>query len=85
MSRLKIKDSVDLSELGKFGFVLDKSGIYYEKQFEASGFDEGYSHTISIYVENRRMIALDIMNNDYTYHSFCEELGGIEETLFDLI
>ena len=28
---------------------------------------------------------MDIMNNDYTYHVFDDELGRIEGTLYDLI
>ena len=81
---LKIRNSVDLKELEKFGFSLNESGLYYEKDFPAEYFDGEEKHQIVIY-KNKRNIALDIMNNDYTYHSFDDELGGIEDTLYDLI
>lgn len=80
---LKIRDDIDLKELEKYGFEL-KNTIYYEKEFEAINFDEEENHKILIYL-NKRSIALEIMNNDYTYHSFDDELGRIEDTLYDLI
>lgn len=81
---LKIRKSVDLKELEKFGFSLNESELYYEKDFSAKHFDGEEKHQIIIYI-NKRNIALDIMNNDYTYHSFDDELGGIEDTLYELI
>lgn len=81
---LKIKDNVDLKQLEAFGFKLSHSNIYYFKEFEAECCDEKMPHEIMVYVKNRN-IALEIMNNDYTYHTFDDELGGIENTLFDLI
>ena len=81
---LKIKDDVDLKELGKFGFSLDKNGLYYKKDFLAKYFEEEGNHQILIYI-NRRSIVLDIMNNDHTYHSWDDELGRIEDTLYDMI
>ena len=81
---LKIKDSVDLKELEKFGLKLNKNGLYYEKDFLAEYFEEEGNHRVLIYT-NKRNIVLDIMNNDYTYHSWDDELGRIEDTLYDLI
>jgi hypothetical protein len=81
---LIIKDSVDLKELEKFGFSLNKNGLYYEKDFLAECFEEEENHQVLIYI-NKRNIVLDIMNNDYTYHSWDDELGRIEDTLYDLI
>ena len=81
---LIIKDSVDLKELEKFGFSLNKNGLYYEKDFLAEYFEEEENHQVLIYI-NKRNIVLDIMNNDYTYHSWDDELGRIEDTLYDLI
>lgn len=81
---LRIKDNLDLKELEKFGFKLDECGLYYKKEFIAKCFDEKENHHMLIYV-SKRYIALEIMNNDYTYSSFDDELGGIEDTLYDLI
>lgn len=81
---LKIKDNVDLKELEKFGFNLETSKIYYSKEFYGDCNDEELPHEICIYVGTREIV-LDIINNDYTYHTWERELGGIEETLFDLI
>ena len=81
---LKIKDNIDLKELEKFGFELDECGLYYKKDFIAECFDGEENHQILIYI-NKRNIVLEVMNNDYTYHSFDDELGRIEDTLYDLI
>lgn len=81
---LKIKDSVNLKELEKFGFKENENGLYYEKKFSAVCYDGEEEHKILIY-KSKRNIVLEIMNNDYTYHSFDEELGRIEDTLYDLI
>ena len=62
---LIIKDSVDLKELEKFGFSLNKNGLYYEKDFLAEYFEEEENHQVLIYI-NKRNIVLDVMNNDYT-------------------
>lgn len=80
---LKIKDSVNLKELEKFGFKENENGLYYEKKFSAVCYDGEEEHEILIY-KSKRNIVLEIMNNDYTYHSFDEELGRIEDTLYDL-
>lgn len=77
-------EKVDLKELEEFGFNLNENGLCYEKEFNADYFDEEENHSILVYV-NGRGIVLDIMNNDYTYHSWNKELGGIEDTLYDLI
>jgi len=81
---LKIKDNTDLKELEKFGFELDECGLYYKKDFIAEYFDGEENHQILIYI-SKRNIVLEVMNNDYTYHSFDDEVGGIENTLYDLI
>ena len=81
---LKIKDNVDLKELEKFGFKLFQ-GASYIKEFDAPMCITGNMfHTIIIYVKNRN-IALRIVNSDYLMHTFNKELGGIEDTIFDLI
>ena len=81
---LRIKKEVDLKELEKFGFKLNENEIYYEKNFLAEFFEGEEEHQILVY-KSERNIALEIMNNDYTYHSFDEELGRIEDTIYDLI
>lgn len=75
---------VNLKELEKFGFKENENGLYYEKNFLAEFFEGEEEHQILVY-KSERNIALEIMNNDYTYHSFDEELGRIEDTLYDLI
>ena len=40
---------------------------------------------IFLYIFFRNIVnSNEIMNNDYTYHSFDEELGRIEDTIYDL-
>lgn len=81
---LKIKDNIDLKQLEKFGFELFQ-GASYIKEFDATMcVTDNMFHEIIIYVENRS-IALNIVNSDYLMHTFNKELGGIEDTIFDLI
>ena len=74
---------IELEELEKFGFKENENGLYYEKNFSAVCYDGEEEHKILIY-KSKRNIVLEIMNNDYTYHSFDEELGRIEDTIYDL-
>ena len=80
---LKIKDNVDLKELEKFGFK-SKNNFYMIKEFTTDFNESGNKNALLVYYSNKGL-AMDIMNNDYTYHAFDDELGRIEETLFDLI
>ena len=75
-------EKVELKELEKYGFKKHNNG-YYEKEFTTEYHDSENKHSITIF--KHKQIALDIMNNDYTYHSFSNELGNIEDTLYDLI
>lgn len=84
---LKIKDNVDLKELEKYGFVLEYD-LLYTKEFNVpyDMFDEDIDekHSINIYTKDRH-IALDIINNCDTYHCYGDELGFIEDCLYELI
>lgn len=80
---LKIKDNVDLKELEKFGFK-SENNFYMKKEFTTDFNESGNKNALLVYYSNKAL-AMDIMNNDYTYHIFDDELGRIEETLFDLI
>ena len=87
---LKIKDNVDLKELERYGFELEYN-LLYTKEFDVKDLildhsEEEYEakHSINIYLKDKS-IKLDIINNDFTYHCFDDELGGIEDTLYDLI
>lgn len=79
----KTGKKIELKELEEYGFEMNNS-FYYKKEFTTDFNDSGNKHEILIYTTDRS-IALDIMNNDYTYHSFNTELGNIEDTLYDLI
>lgn len=80
---LKIKDNVDLEELKKFGFI-NKNRYYMIKEFTTYVNESGNKNALLVYFSNRG-ISLDIMNNNYSYHVFDDELGGIEDTIYDLI
>lgn len=80
---LKIKDDVDLKKLEKFGFE-NKNNFYMIKEFTTDFNKSGNKNALLVYYSNGG-ISLDIMNNDYTYHVFDEELGRIEDTIYDLI
>ena len=51
---LKIKDSVNLKELEKFGFKENENGLYYEKKFSAVCYDGEEEHEILIYKSKRK-------------------------------
>lgn len=80
---LKIKDDVDLKELEKFGFT-SENNFYIIKEFTTDFNESGNKNSLLVYYSNKGIV-LDIMNNDYTYHVFDEELGRIEDTIYDLI
>lgn len=54
------------------------------KEF-TTDFHEGQGKNSLLVYYSSRQIVLDIMNNDYTYHIFDDELGRIEDTIYDLI
>lgn len=76
-------NKIDLKELEKFGFK-SKNNFYMIKEFPTDFNKGGNKNALLVYYSNRALV-MDIMNNDYTYHVFDDELGRIEETLFDLI
>lgn len=73
---LKIRDDVDLKELEKFGFLIDKSG-FCEKILEGDGDSQ-----ISINITHNRFINIDIQYGEWQGSSTLYEQLTI---LYDLI
>jgi hypothetical protein len=73
---LRIRDDVDLKELEKFGFLIDKSG-FCEKILEGDGDSQ-----ISINITHNRFINIDIQYGEWQGSSTLYEQLTI---LYDLI
>lgn len=90
---LKIKEGIDLKELGKFGFEYDGVSCYIKKGYypvkddgtryeDENGFD--YIWEIDI-IEKNRNLFIEIINNDCSYHNEGNEVDGIVNLIYDLI
>ncbi len=91
---LKIKDNVDLKELEKFGFKLNKDNEYEYKNYypleddgtryeDENGFD--YNWRISISRIFNRELWIEIINNDCSYHNEGPDIDGLFDKVYDLI
>jgi len=81
---LKLKDSVDLKELEKFGFEYDKYNSMYYKSFEYKKFCQlstKYDPCLETFIEE---VMIDIPSR-IIHSANCVQIFMDYDTLFDLI
>ena len=92
---LKIKDDVDLKELEKFGFKKNEDNEYecigqYPLEDDGTRYEDesGFNYIWKMdtcTINNEKLIWIEVINNDCTYHNEGTDFGELFDTIYDLI